>query len=269
MNNTFDFNRFSLLVKRQWVENKKIFLMAVVILLGLGIVLYSSNMSFITGEVLALQGRMTILIGCFFLTGTFFTNYILKDFANKNDGTNLLLIPASHFEKLLSASSYIFIIFPIIYLLLSYILDTTFVNIGNSIMSSYNSGDVIKNDVKNQYLLLYLFNSKTLNLDVLMGIWLMIQSSIMVGSIHFEGWAYIKTAFTGFILFFSMYLIAGFAFETLVTDLAHKVEINSNAYSQIKPTHDMLNNIIFMALKYVFTPILLLIAYFKLKEKQV
>jgi galactitol-specific phosphotransferase system IIC component len=106
-------------------------------------------------------------------------------------------------------------------------------------------------------------------LHPLIGMWFIAQSATISGTIFFSRWAYIKTAFTGFILFFSIYLIAGFAFETLVTDLAHKVEINSNAYSQIKPTHDMLNNIIFMALKYVFTPILLLIAYFKLKEKQV
>ena len=118
-------------------------------------------------------------------------------------------------------------------------------------------------------LVTYMMNSDNLEIGIITGIWLMVQSFVTVGSTNFEGWAYIKTDFAGLVLLLSIYLITGTAVEILVTDLSHQVEINSNSYSQIKPTKEMFSDIILIALKYAFTPILLLIAYFKLKEKQV
>ncbi len=269
MNNTFDFNRFSLLVKRQWIENKKLFLMASVILLGLGIVFYSFNMSFITGKLINGDARMVILTSSFFVVGTFFTNYILKDFSNKNSGTNFLLIPASHLEKLLNVAFYTFIIFPIVYWLLSYTIDFAFVSIGNNIMSNYDNVNGLPLVEKNEFWLNASSKKDTWSKSLIFGIWLIVQSPFVLGSIIFEGWAYIKTGFAGIIIFFLIYLIAGIAFEILVTDMAHQVEVNSSSYLQIKPTRDSLENMTILCLKYVFTPILLLITYFKLKEKQV
>ena len=266
MNNTIDFNRFSLLVKRQWVENKKLFLMASVIILGSIIGLYGFNLDIITGNLFNAKSRMIFSIGVFFLVGTFFTNYILKDFSNKNDSTSFLLIPASHFDKLLSSLLYIFIVFPIVYLLFFYFIDFSFVNIGNNIMSNYDGKSNVE---RNEMLVTYMMNSDNLEIGIITGIWLMVQSFVIVGSTNFEGWAYIKTGFAGLVLLLSIYLITGTAVEILVTDLSHQVEINSNSYSQIKSTKEMLSDITLMALKYAFTPILLLIAYFKLKEKQV
>lgn len=269
MNNTFNFNRFSMLVKRQWIENRKLFLMASIILLGLGVVFYSFNMSFITGKVFIGDGRMVILTGSFFLIGTFFTNYVLKDFSNKNNGTSFLLIPASHLEKMLNVIFYTFIIFPIVYWLLSYTIDFTFVSIGNNILSNYNNTNGLPNIEKNEIWLNASSKKDTWSKSLIFGIWLVFQSSFVLGSIIFKSWAYIKTGFAGIIIFFSIYLIAGISFEVLVSDLAHQVEVNSSAYLQIKPTRDSMENITLVCLKYVFTPILLLIAYFKLKEKQV
>lgn len=99
MNNTFDFNRFSLLVKRQWIENKKLFLMAIVILLGLIIMIYGFNLNIRDGVLVNVVSRMTLLIGSFFLVGSLFTNYILRYFSNKNDYTSFLLVTVSHFDK--------------------------------------------------------------------------------------------------------------------------------------------------------------------------
>lgn len=266
MNNTFDFNRFSLLVKRQWIENKKLFLMASVILLVLGLVFYGFNVDLEDGYLINVEGRGVLLIGSIILVGTFFTNYIMRDFSNKNDTTSFLQVPASHIDKFLSSSFYIFIVFPIIFLLFYYLIDCSFVNIGNSIMDNYpRKGNV----VKNEFVFIYMMNNKTLHLDTIVGVWVTIQSFIMVGSIYFKRWTYIKTAFTGLVLFFLIYLIAGTAFEILVTDLAHQVEVNSNAYLQVKSIEDVISDITLICLKYIFTPILILIAYFKLKEKQV
>ena len=266
MNNTYDFNRFSLLVKRQWVENRKLFLMASIIILGSIIGFYGFNLDIITGNLFNAKSRMIFSIGVFFLVGTFFTNYILKDFSNKNDSISFLLIPASHFDKLLSSLLYIFIVFPIVYSLLFHLIDFSFVNIGNNIMNNY---DAKSNVEGNEMVVTYMMDSDNLEIGIITGIWLMVQSFVIVGSTNFEGWAYIKTGFAGLVLFLSIYLITGAAVEILVTDLSHQVAINSNSYSQIKPTKEMLSDITLIALKYAFTPILLLIAYFKLKEKQV
>ena len=132
MNNTFDFNRFSLLVKRQWVENKKLFLMASFALFGLGLFAYSLSTNWDNGHI-----SESIQVICFmaglFLAGTFFTNYIFKDFSDKNSTTHFLMTPSSHLEKLLSGSFYSFIAFPIIFFVIYSAIDYFFVGLANSV----------------------------------------------------------------------------------------------------------------------------------------
>lgn len=263
MNNFFNYHRFVLLVKRQWIENRKLFLMALIILLGLGIFFYSLNTNWEHGTLINLGGRTAIFYFSFFLAGSLFTNYILRDLADKNSSTSFLLVPASHFEKQLSALLYIFVVFPITFLIIFLIVDYSFVLIGNGIMNDLKN----KNGLTvNEMLLAYLKTNEA-KLDIMIPVWFCVQVFMMLGSITFIGWSYIKTGFAGFVIVFVIVLLIGLMQKLLLDDLSNKLGETHNF--QIIPTRDMLYNYVMFGLRYALTPLLLVIAYFKLKEKQI
>ncbi len=290
MNNTFDFNRFSLLVKRQWVENKNLFLMASVILTGLGIIFYALNMNWVNGSIRNFQKEL-----CYFglfLSGTIFTSYIFRDFHNKNASTNFLLIPASQFEKLLNGLFYAFIFFPIIYFLLFGIVDFCFVKIGNSIIISQEKlpkvdgvydllnytlyeGIRFTDAVSIEEMAEKSYYSLTEFLFILL-FWGIVQSIMILGSMIFEQWALIKTGFSVFVIALLIGLLFNLAIKLSYGDLYERLQQietqndNIDGYHNfVSPVSSFFNDMLKILAKYVAIPLILIIAYFKLKEKQV
>ncbi len=263
MNNFFNYHRFALLVKRQWVENRKLLFMALITLLGLGIFFYSLNINWEHGTLINLGGRTAIFYFIFFLAGSFFTNYIFRDLSDKNSTTSFMLVPASHFEKQLSAVLYIFVAFPIAFFTLFLIIDYSFVSIGNGIVNDLKDKTGL---IPNKMLLGYL-KSDDARLNFMIPAWLGVQAFMMLGSIAFMRWSYIKTGFAGFAIILVISLFILLIQKLLLDDFSNK--LGGTHYFQIKPTKDMLNGYVMFGLKYVLTPLLLIIAYFKLREKQI
>ena len=263
MNNFFNYHRFALLVRRQWIENRRLFLMALATLLGLGIFFYALNMDWEKGVLLNVMSRIIIFYLGFFLSGSFFTNYIFRDLSDKNSSTSFLLVPSSHFEKQLSASLYIFVIFPIAFFILFLIIDYSFVSIGDGIMDDLkNKTGLLPNKMLSEYL-----KTNEARLDIMIPQWLCVQAFMILGSISFTGWSYIKTAFAGFAVIFIIVLFKLLMDKLLWQDLTN--QFTGTQSFQIQPTEEILNEYIMFGIKYVLAPLLLVIAYFKLKEKQV
>ncbi|MEA5461947.1 hypothetical protein VB796_22950 [Arcicella sp. LKC2W] len=271
MNNSFNYTRFSLLVKRQWVENKKLFLMASFALWGLGVICYSLGINWEMGHISDAVQPM-YFIGSLFIGGTFFTNYIFKDFSDKNASTNFLLIPASHLEKLLSACFYCFIVLPIVFSTLFFIIDYFFVNFANSVHESL----VLKNHLHdeswkdNELWYRQLLEKTNIALKSIIGAWFIAQTIMMIGSMMFIRWSYIKTAFVAFAIIFSLAILSNYVFDFFVGEFDKLAEGSKRGiFLQVEPTKDFLKMLTGIAIKFIFTPILLLIAFLKLKEKQV
>ena len=265
MNNTFDLNRFSLLVKRQWVENKKLFLMASFGIVGILVVINSLMMTWETG-VLNESAKFSIFILSLFFAGSVFANYVLKDLSDKNSSTSFLLVPASHFEKFLTGVFYAFIVFPIVFLTLFYVIDLGFVSIGNNIKDGLKVSGM-----KNVQIYNFMINSKNIreSLGEILGFWLVIQAFVLVGAAQFEGRSYIKTAFMGFALLFLIGFLLYLSNEIFLEEIVMKFQRKGYSRELIKPTKQLLSGILGIALIYVLPPILLIITYFKFKEKQV
>ena len=269
MNNTYDFNRFSLLVKRQWVENRKLFLMACFGIMGILIVINSLIMRWESGYINH-NARFSIFLLSFYFGGSVFTNYVFKDISDKNSSTSFLLVPASHFEKFLMGVFYAFIVFPIVFLSVCYIIDFAFVSAGNSIRESLIATS--KNGgVKNIQLFSYMLDSKSVkeSLGEIVGFWLIIQAFVLMGTTQFEGRSYIKTAFTGFAFLFLLGFIIYLSNKFILGDIIKQFQNKGYSRELIKPTKQLFDSILGIVLIYVLPPILLVIAYFKLKEKQV
>lgn len=272
MNNTFDFNRFSLLVKRQWVENRKLFLMASLSLIGLGMIGYPLSTNWDIGQISeAIQ--VLFFMGGLFFAGTLFTNYIFKDFSDKNNTTHFLMTPASHLEKLLSGGFYSFIVFPIVFLVIYFAIDYFFVGFANSFHDNLVAKNLIHEDIlwkDNTIFYEQLSEKPRTFLQPLIGMWLMAQSAIIIGTIMFTRWAYIKTAFISFAFIIVLGFLTNYIFDFMIGDYDKQVISKTHQmFLLIKPTKDLMMDITIICFKYVFTPILLIIAYFKLKEKQV
>jgi glucan phosphoethanolaminetransferase (alkaline phosphatase superfamily) len=269
MNNTFDFNRFSLLVKRQWVENKKLFLMASFGIMGILIVINSLIMKWEYGYFND-SGRFSIFLLSLFFGGSIFTNYVFKDISDKNSSTSFLLVPASHFEKFLTGVFYAFVVFPIVFLTLFYLIDFGFVSIGNNISEGLMATKGYRG-TKNIQLHSFMMNSKSIRemSGQIVGFWLVIQAFVLAGAAQFEGRSYIKTAFMGFALLFLIAFVIYLSNKFLLSDITEQFQNKGYSRELVKPTKDMIGGILGIFLIYVLPPILLVTAYLKLKEKQV
>ena len=265
MNNIFDFNRFSLLVKRQWVENKKLFLMASFGIVGILAILNSLIMRWQSGTTSEIP-RYIFFNLSLFLSGSIFANYVFKDISDKNSSTSFLLIPASHFEKFLTGVIYTFILFPVVFLSLHYAVDLGFVTIGNNIKDGLKVSGI-----KNLQLYSFIFGSKDIKdeLGEIIGYWLVIQAFVLMGATQFEGRSYIKTAFMGFAMLFLLGFVFYLSDKILLGDIIKEFQNKGYGRELIKPTKELLEGIWKVILIYVLPSILLVTTYFKLKEKQV
>ncbi|MDZ7897145.1 MAG: hypothetical protein U5N85_03840 [Arcicella sp.] len=269
MNNFFNYQRFALLLKRQWVENQKLFLMATLVMLGIGILFYAPNLDWPGGYLFNIDSRTGIFFVGLFITGSLFTNYIFKDLSDKNSSTSYLLVPASHFEKVSSGIFYAIIVFPVVYSIVFYALDSAFVSIGNSILESNVSKGLMKIEKLNLNKSLF-GNLRDIDFSrakLILPIWLVIQAFMILGSISFMRWSFIKTCFTGFAVLLILGLTIGSMDKLFLEDLRNQA--GGNQGFQVKPTSDMFSNYLQYIVKYALAPLFSVIAYFKLKEKQI
>ena len=212
------------------------------------------------------SARFSIFLLSLFLGGSIFTNYVFKDLSDKNSSTSFLLVPASHFEKFLTGVFYAFIVFPIVFLTLFYVVDLGFVTIGNNIKEGLKVPGI-----KNIQLHTFIINNKNIRemIGGIIGFWLVIQAFMLMGAAQFEARSYIKTAFMGFLLLFLMGFIIYLSDEFLLGDLIKEFQNKGYSRELVRPTKDFYSGIFMVILIYVLPTILLVITYFKLKEKQV
>lgn len=272
MNNQFNFNRFLLLIKRQWNENKKLFLMGMAVLLGLGIIFYGTTTSWRMANLNYDIQMVTVIVGLFF-AGAIFTNFIFKDFSEKNTTGNFLMIPASLLEKLLAGTFYSLIVYPIVLLIIFSIIDYSFVNYLNinhiQILAEHK--EAIVNWQENIPFLKQFIKRPNTDKGIIIGIWLVSQIFTILGSIAFGRWSIIKTFALGFCTFFGYIFIFLFFHKLLIGDLFEKMAGNDvvGLMDQTKPITDLFSKILLISILLILPTILLISSYFKLKEKQV
>ncbi len=245
--------------------------MEILVLVGLGIVFYTLSSEFEKAQLGAAVQFIVFFIG-FFMCGALFTNSIFKDFSDKNSTTGFLLTPASHLEKLMNGALFSLIVFPIVFLTVFYILDNAFV----SYLNYSHDLLILKHPLRfkgwkeNVPFFTQLLEKPDAFINQYFASWLLTQIFVIVGSITFNRWSLIKTGVCGLALIFVVGFISTYVFDFFVNDLETKAQASvQNINSMISPTREFLRELTIIGFKYVLSPILLLIAYFKLKEKQV
>lgn len=201
MNNTFNLQRFGLLLKRQWLEFGKIYLISLLVVLGVFLSFYGFQYNSITN---GLRGAFSywnlgFRTPLFLVTGILFITIIASSYfahlGQKSRAIIDLMIPASTFEKFMGGILFTSILGIGGYLLLYYLTDLAFIA---KLRSWYeHSGQNMYLDGKKVVLnemFPYFFNREKEN--VFKAIYIapfLLTSIFLLGSIYFERFHYIKT----------------------------------------------------------------------------
>lgn len=267
MNNTFNINRFGLLLKRQWLEFGKIYLMSLVVLTAIIVGFYLFNIpqfnrSYFTwndnGHA-QLGFRVIIFLMVGFLFITIEASAYFNSLGQKSKAIMELMIPASATERFLCGFLFTAILSIFSYLFIFYIVDAIFVRYINelwenqkainpntdklSVVSFSTLIDDLTADRRNKFLFAFPF---------------FFSSIFLLGSVYFNRFHYIKTALTatGFFIF--------------VIFLTFKVSkwLMAGKYNAGTEEKDFVFVILFVT-SIIVTLIIWVITHIRLKEKEV
>ena len=255
MNNTFDFNRFLLLLKREFLSgNKKFLLIAAAVF---GVMICNALFQIYTGDGYTDSSFITFPL-VLIIGGLIFTSVIFYEFNTQTGTHHYLNLPASTLEKFLSKWFITFIIFPIAAILFfglyAFIADSIY---------NYSTGKSVSTfDLTNWWSLFFI------------RIYLVTQSLFLVGAIAFQKFTLFKTALVGwlstmvFALACAIMIRIIFAeyFETLFLpreDITMILSENAINFLEFK-----LLNWVEYAAYFLLPPTMWVVGFFKLKEKE-
>lgn len=210
MNNTFNINRFGLLLRRQWLDFGKVYLISLVVLVLSILSLYYFNMPreidynfrWDDNQHVKLFFKVPIFLTLGFIFISVISSTYFSSLGQKDRAIVELISPTSTLEKFLSAIFYTSIISIISYLLAFYLVDKVF-NIyldftwQHQKILNYRTNLLITPVYSSIYS--DIINERSLHFYSLPFI---VNSIFLLGSIYFKKFHYLKTAICsiGFII---------------------------------------------------------------------
>lgn len=275
MNSYFNLNRWLLYIGKHWNENKKRYLLSLAAVGGLLVLWYSFVMIIDKSYPLVLNMQAVTYFVGLFLTGCLFASIQFNDLGDGPKGISYLLLPASLFEKLLSALLFSVVLYFICYTAVFYIVDFIMVKLSNSMMltrfEETRSGNYAPQEIVN----VFVSSDTSINLFFyLLIIYLTVQSIFLLGSIYFAKYSYIKTLIWGLIVFLVLvfwehkivesFMPHGSFFEPFTI-----YRVRENGKDLMVRLPEWISSILLFLMMYALPPILWIVTYFRLKEKEV
>lgn len=271
MNNTFNLRRFGLLLKRQWLEFGKIYLITLLVTLGIIIAFYAVPLA---NKAEFRPDRLDFRLPLFIVLGFLFVSIVASNYfahlGQKARAAIDLMIPASTFEKFLSGILFASVLSVASYILLFYLVDLVFVNkvlsfYSGTTTSSYSVGvngkmtnvTTVTDNVQ------YFFTKYNPN-DFKAVYWapFLMTSIFLLGSVYFNRFHYIKTAISVMIFSGIWTYIMVKVTEGLMNN---KMPIHHNNSGNNKDMAEFWMIILLTVLTLIFWSI----TYVRLKEKEV
>jgi hypothetical protein len=268
MNQFFSFNRFTLLVLKHWADNKKRYGLSVLAFMGLLIAWFVFIILIDDDESMGEEIQKITYFLSLFAIGTFYASQYFRDLGSRAKGINFLLVPASSFEKLLCGFLYTVLFFFVAFTGVFYFVDYLMITISNT-FGGTNESLINVFDV-------FLIRANNDPGVSLLTFYFLVQSAFLLGSIYFEKYSFIKTIISGFVVFFLLFCLVYFLYDFFLP----RGEYNSVFLTSFRVvsdgTTDHLVNVpawiakVFSFLvMYAMAPFLWMVAYYRLKEKQV
>lgn len=281
MNQVFDFKRWTLLVAKHWSENKRKYLLGTVAMAGF--------LFFWFGFVVVIDwGRpipsfiqiQTYYVGLA-ITGLFFASSTFAELSSGPRAMNFLTFPASHLEKLLCSLLYSLVIFFVVYTAVFYLVDFSMVKLANSAAAARWQGgaNVPSSEVVNIF---SEFNKGSdpdepnlFLLSILM--YVIVQSAYILGSVYFSKYSFIKTTISLLVIAFALILFLAKVMDPMMPNggyyqglTSYQVVENGNFQNaKIVQLPEWIGNLLFSLVKFALAPLLWVVTYFRLKEKEV
>jgi len=257
----FNFNRFFLVLKRDFIENGKTALFGILTILSIFSFILVM-ISFESNDKGLYDFNATFYMMEFFIIGIFFAGMAFKDFRNKEKTMSYLMLPASSFEKFLSMLMLTTIGFFVSYTLLFELFNLLNIVIIGSLPNALN---------------LELFNPFIPELGKVILVLIPIQALFLIGAATFKK----APLFYTVLYFFVFLLIYGFVIGLVLKYYTGAMNIRSIGdntqviyFSGEVQNQKEINSILSIQtfiffLTYLLAPIFWLITWFKIKEKEV
>lgn len=276
MNAVFDLNRWLLYIGKHWNENKKRYLLSLAAIGGL-LVLWFSFVMLVNPPRPMTEGvqTLTYYVGLY-LTGCLYASMVFNDLSDGPKAISYLLIPASLFEKLLSAILYGVILYFICYTVIFYMVDFTMVKVSNGIISTAVEHDhsitYRAQEIANVFAPTDFAGGNEI-IYFLLG-YFAIQSIFLLGSVYFVKNSYIKTMVSGLIVFlvlvfFVQKVIGSFMPGGFFQPFTIYRVFNQGEHDLMVQLPEWFSSMLLFLIKYSLAPCLWVVAYFRLKEKEV
>jgi len=251
-NSFFDINRFKYVLLRQISINYKTMLIATGAVVGFLMLFGTWNMYFLNKPINSVE-IIGVFVPIFLIGGFIFTSIIFSELNSPHKGYLYLTLPASAFEKLISA----WLVSSIFYILLGAMI-TYFINFYYMLVAVIIDAPNVE--------IVNLFTSDALSI---FGNYLIFQTIFFLGAIYFRRVNFLKTLLAGFVLVVLFSIYSGILAKILFNQFA----IQSHDMSQSIEFQYTAKNVIAPIAKYLFwygvAPFFLTVSYFRLKERQV
>lgn len=268
--NVFHAPRFGAYFKKHLVDNLRLYLMSLVVLVGVLIALGLIGIFTNSGDII----RPTFLLPFYgillFVAGLIFSGFSFMQLGDKPKGIDFLLLPASHLEKFLTT----LLVTTVGFLLVYHVAFGTATFIGAGIVSLSRDKHVIdtgfSDDLKKDLIQIYHF-------------WFVAQAIILLGSAYFHKYSIVKTLFALFIFILLIGLVnAAFMNILFHGHLAHWAasapffgvalvrDSNVEVYRSIFLEAPLwVRDTMFFVWRFILPPALWALAYFRLKDKEI
>lgn len=268
MNNTFNINRFGRLLKRQWLDFGKIYLISLLVIAGVLVASYSFNTN-VPKRIQYLDAQnyfnMNFRIPVFLIVGMLFISIVASTYfaylGQKSKAIMDLLIPASVFEKFLAGIFYTAFVSVFSYLVIFYVTDVGYTAYINSEIDALKAASSTTLEVKGARTFLTEVAPSQEVFNYFFAMPFLLTSIYLLGSIYFNRFHYIKTTVS--VMIFSG--VAMYIINEIADLITHNMVMVNHSYRNDKS--DML--IIFLLITILLTLVFWTIAYVRLKEKEV
>lgn len=241
--NIFDINRFGLLIKKKFIESKsttiyEVLGLAAIFAVFLGVMATSGSISEKAQAILFSIGLA--------ITSVIYADRAFSETKGRAKGMAYMLVPASRFEKLLSAIFITSVLFPIMYSLIFFLVDGLF-------YIGLNATGVVTVEAFSWFR-----GGELFHFIVPM---LVVQSLYMLGSIWFGKRSLLKTTLSVVLFYGLMLIVVVFVFRANVDSMG-RMPLSFESSEVLDFVH-------FDILKWIFPPFFWVVTYFRLSEKQI
>ena len=171
----FSFARFSYLCKLQFAVNRKLYLLGIAAMAGIMLCFMFLSV-FNSKNGFQYEAQIDFVTVALILAGTFFTSLIFKQYGNKDERIQSILLPVSNTERLGVAILFSFFIFPLVFLS-AYFICMAIAN-GVDVYVLGNTNEIyLLGGIEGQYLFIT---------------FILVQSLALVGAIWFRRLTFVK-----------------------------------------------------------------------------